>query len=204
MDFEILITLGKVVGAIVTLGGAIKYIPMGWRWLRSRLGKKPPTSAKPDIAITQLKGHGDNIQTISRSTDSWHVLIRDLTVVNNTERDEVVSLKLWWPLNNGAVTFTPQRDRPPNNIPPMRLLNRVENIPARKSITGSLLFKILVSTVPEISAPFFIIIVKSELTGIERAFNSLSFTEVMKPYPRTLKNYAEKSQPCQKAFSEEG
>ena len=33
---------------------------------------------------------------------------------------------------------------------------------------------------------FFIIIVTSQLTGIERAFNTISFTEVTKPYPRTI------------------
>lgn len=186
IDIEILITAGKAVGAIVTLAGAIKYIPMGWRWLRSRLGKKQQASAKlSDITITQLTGHGDNIQTVYRSTDSWLVLIRDITVVNNTERDEVVSLRLWWPLNNGAVTFTPQKEHP-QKIPRTRLLKRVENIAARESITGSLLFKLPRSTVPEISDPFFILIVTSQLTGRECAFNSLSFTEVKKPYPLTL------------------
>jgi len=137
------------------------------------------------ITISQLRGHGDNIQTIYGSSDSWLVLIRDLLIVNRSERDEVVSLTLCWPLKSGAVTFSPQRTLPPNErqIP---LITGAENIPARRGLTGNLLFKIPKTTVPDISVPFFIIIVTSQLTGIERAFNSLDFTEVIKPYPRTL------------------
>ena len=138
-----------------------------------------------DITISQLRGHGDNIQSTYGSSDSWLVLIRDLILVNRSERDEVVSLKLWWPLNNDAVIFSPQT-APPPNIGHVSLLTGAENIPPRRSVTGSLLFKIPRSTVPHISAPFLIIMVTSQLTGIERAFNSLTFTEVMKPYPRTI------------------
>ena len=137
------------------------------------------------ITISQLRGHGDNIQSTYGSSDSWLVLIRDLIIVNRSERDEVVSLTLWWPLKSGAVTFSPQTTPPPN-VGSISLITGAENIPARRSVTGSLLFKILRTTVPDISVPFLIIIVTSQLTGIERAFNSLDFTEVMKPYPRTL------------------
>lgn len=138
-----------------------------------------------DITLSQLRGHGDNIQSTYGSSDSWLVLIRDLIVVNRSERDEVVSLKLWWPLNNDEVVFSPQT-APPPSIGKVSLLTGAENVPPRRSITGSLLFKIPRSTVPHISAPFCIIMVTSQLTGAERAFNSLTFTEVMKPYPRTI------------------
>jgi hypothetical protein len=142
-----------------------------------------------DITLSQLRGHGDNTQAIWTSSDSWLALIRDLILVNRDERDEVVSLKLCWPLNNDMLFFSPQTALPPAlppNIGHVSLLTGVENIPARRSVPGSLLFKIPRSTVPHFSPPFLIIMVTSQLTGIERAFNSLTFTEVMKPYPRTL------------------
>jgi hypothetical protein len=141
-----------------------------------------------DITLSQLRGHGDNIQTIYGTSDSWLVLIRDLILLNRNERDEVVSLKLWWPLKNDGVVFSPQTAAPPAspNIGQVSLLKGVENIPARRSATGSLLFQIPRSTAPDISVSFFIIIVTSRLSGIECAFNSLTFTEVRKPYPRTI------------------
>ena len=139
----------------------------------------------PDITISQSRGHGDNLQSIGGDSNSWFVLIRDLILVNHSERAEVVSLKLWWPLNTHSVTFSSQTV-PPAKLGHISLLTGAENIPPRSSITGSLLFKIPKSTVPHFSPEFLIIMVKSQLTGIERAFNSLNFTEVVKPYPRTL------------------
>ena len=144
-----------------------------------------------DITLSQLRGHGDNIQAIWGSSDSWLVLIRDLILVNRGERDEVLSLKLCWPLNNDVLVFSPQTALPPTrppNIGDVSLLTGAEDIPARRSVRGSLLFKIPRSTVPEMSPPFLIVLVTSQLTGIERAFNSLTFTEVTKPYPRTLED----------------
>lgn len=138
-----------------------------------------------EIAISQLRGHGDNLYSTYSSRDLLFVLIRDLILVNRSERDEVVSLKLWLPLNNSEVVFSPQTEPLPN-VAHGPLLTVAENIPARRSVTGSLLFKIPRTTVPNISAPFLIIMVTSQLTGIQRAFNSLTFTEVKKPYPGTI------------------
>ena len=139
-----------------------------------------------DIIISQPRGHGDELSSAHGGEDSWLVLIRDLTVVNRSGRDEVVSLKLWWSLGNNDVVFSPQKDPTPNRVLG-KLLNTVENISALGSVTGTLLFKLPKSTVPNLSnSGFYIIIVRSQLTGIERAFNTLSFTEVIKPYPRTI------------------
>lgn len=112
-------------------------------------------------------------------------MIHDLVVVNNSERDEVVSVQLWWPNQTDGVMFSPQTDPPPN-IPHGPLLNRIENIPARRALTGSLFFRIPTCNLPPYLEPFFVILVKSQLTGIQCAFNTLDFTEVTKPYPRTL------------------
>jgi hypothetical protein len=35
MDLDLLYTLGKIAGALVSIGGAIKYVPKWYRWLRS-------------------------------------------------------------------------------------------------------------------------------------------------------------------------
>ena len=78
--------------------------------------------------------------------------------------------------NNSGLVFSPQITLPPDiDIGQVSLLKGVENIPA----TGSLLFKIPRSTISDISASFFIITITNQLTGIERAFNSLTFTEVI-------------------------
>jgi hypothetical protein len=137
------------------------------------------------IIISQARGHGDNLQSTYRSRDLIFVLLRDLTIVNRSENDDVVSLKLWLPLNNSGVVFSPQTDPPPN-ISHGSVLSASENIPSRRAVSGSLFFRIQRTTVPDIAAPFLIIIVTSQLTGVERAINSLDFAEVKKPYPRTL------------------
>lgn len=190
-------TWSELTGQIVpVIAFVIAMIAVGFLILIGRLAAAPvridqeqrqaiELARTSGITISQLRGHGDNIQSTYGSPDSWFVLIRDLIIVNRSERDEVVSLTLWWPLRSGEVTFSPQTTPPPN-VGQISLITGAENIPARRSITGSLLFKILKTTVPDISVPFLIIIVTSQLTGIERAFNSLTFTEVMKPYPRTL------------------
>jgi hypothetical protein len=136
-----------------------------------------------DISISQIRGHGTNLVSTYISPDSWFVLVRDLLIVNRSERDEVVSLDLWWPLQNGgSLTVSPQTTPPPE-LAAVSLLTGAENVPARKSVMGNFLFKLPKSTVPQISALLLILLVKSQLTGIERAFNSLDFAEVKKPYP---------------------
>jgi hypothetical protein len=60
------------------------------------------------IIISQARGHGDNLQSTYRSRDLIFVLLRDLTIVNRSENDDVVSLKLWLPLNNSGVVFLPR------------------------------------------------------------------------------------------------
>jgi hypothetical protein len=172
-----------VVGVLILLG-RLMAAPVFIDQEQQRAIELPRT---PDITLSQLRGHGENIQTIYGTSDSWLVLLRDLILLNRNERDEVVSLKLWWPLKNDAVVFSPQTAPPVSpNIGQVSLLKGVENIPPRRSATGSLLFQIPRSTAPDISVSFFIIIVTSRLSGIECAFNSLTFTEVRKPYPRSI------------------
>jgi len=177
--------IAMIVAGVLILLGRLMAAPVFIDQEQQRTIELARTS---DITLSQLRGHGDNIQTIYGSSDSWLVLLRDLILLNRNERDEVVSLKLWWPLTNDGVVFSPQTAAPPAspNIGQVSLLKGVENIPARRSATGSLLFQIPRSTAPDIAVSFFIIIVTSQLSGIENAFNSLTFTEVRKPYPRTI------------------
>jgi len=150
----------------------------------------------PAVSVRQRPGLGDNIQSRYSTADSVIVIIRDLIIVNQDDRDDVVSLKLWVPVNNSEVTFSPQAGPPPApppgiNIEPVpTLLKGVENIPARRAATGSVWFKVPKNTVlrmPEL----FTLSITSELSGITRAFNSLDLTEVSMPYPRTIEELNE-------------
>jgi hypothetical protein len=66
-----------------------------------------------DITIQQVRGHEDNIQSTYSTADSWFVLIRNLAVVNHSDKDDVVSIKLCWLLNRkNVLDFSPQTTRP--------------------------------------------------------------------------------------------
>jgi hypothetical protein len=143
-------------------------------------------ATKSGLFLSQPRGHGDNIHSVYDDSDPRIVVIRDVIVVNRSDKDEVVSLKLWLPLNHNGLLFSPQTTLPSKDIGHVSLLKAVENIPARQSAPGDLLFKITRNSVPNISPSFFIIIVTSQLTGIEHAVNTMNFTEVKKPYPRNL------------------
>jgi len=145
-----------------------------------------PAGTSFDIAISQPRGHGDNLHSVYGDSDPRLVVIRNLTVVNRSEKGDVVALKLWLPLNNDGLLFSPQTTLPSRDIGEVSLLKAIENIPARQSATGDLLFMIPRNSIRNISAFFFVITVTSQLTGIEHAVNTLTFTEVKKPYPRNL------------------
>jgi hypothetical protein len=143
-------------------------------------------ATKSGLFLSQPRGHVDNIHSVYGDSDPRLVVIRDVIVVNRSDKDEVVTLKLWLPLNKDGLLFSPQTTLPSRDIGHVSLLKAVENIPARQSATGDLLFKIPRNSIPNIPASFFIIIVTSQVTGIEHAVNTMNFTEVKKPYPRNL------------------
>jgi len=145
-----------------------------------------PAGTSFDITISQPRGHGDNLHSVYGDSDPRLVVIRGVTVVNRSDKDDVVALKLWLPLNNDGLLFSPQTTLPSRDIGQVSLLKAVENIPARQSATGDLLFMIPRNSIQNISASFFVIIVTSQLTGVEYGVNTLTFTEVKKPYPRNL------------------
>jgi len=143
-------------------------------------------ASKSDLSLSQPRGHGDNIHSVYSDSDPRLVVIRDVVIVNRSDRDDVVTLKLWLPLDKEGLLFSPQTKLPSRDIGQVSLLKAVENIPSRKSVSGDLLFSIPRNSIPNISSAFFIITATSQLTGIEHAFNTLDFTEVTKPYPRDI------------------
>jgi hypothetical protein len=75
-------------------------------------------------------------------------------------------------------------------------LRAVENIAARSAVIGTAIFETPKSTVPRVPSDFYILLIMSQLTGTERAFNTLDFAEVTKPYPRTLEELNEYNVRC--------
>lgn len=153
-----------------------------------------------DIRISQLTGVQKNVRSMYQNPQEGYILIRDVVLVNNSDKDDVVSLQLRWRLeSNHVLHFSPETTAPENvwtrlNMGTIPLLNGAENIPSRRSITGSLLFRIPTYALPNISAlPFFVLSVTSQLSEVTHAYNTLDFTEVMEPYPRTFEELSDQA-----------
>jgi hypothetical protein len=90
-------------------------------------------ATKSGLFLSQPRGHGDNIHSVYGDSDPRLVVIRNVIVVNRSDKNEVVSLKLWLPLNPDGLLFSPQTTLPSRDIGQVSLLKAVENIPARQS-----------------------------------------------------------------------
>jgi hypothetical protein len=140
---------------------------------------------------------GGRIGRIHSTAKSWFWLIQHLTIVNQSDVDEIISFELRMPIGKGSTAnFSPVVTVPDGiDVPPETRLFGVEHVPAREPLNGALLFELDRGRIPGLedaetgeshNLPDMMraeIAIASELSGLERVFGITDLTQRVTPPP---------------------